>query len=109
MLSQLTGQTPSEPLIQLAEQLDYLPLMINLAGHYIAATPGINISNYSDILTETIETDDTPLKWIEIQKRYSKSLAATYQTTFQLLEKKHPLSFEFLKDAAVLHNKKYTK
>lgn len=108
-LSKITGQEPSEPLKHLAEQLDYLPLMINLAGHYIAATPGSDITNYSEILNETMKTEFSPLKWLEFQKRYSKSLFASYHTTLQLLEKKHPLSVKFLRQAAMLYNKNIPK
>ncbi|MBA2367516.1 MAG: hypothetical protein H0V82_00650 [Candidatus Protochlamydia sp.] len=103
LLSKLLGQNPSEQLNYFAEKLDYLPLMINMAGHYVASTPGANLTNYSEILTEIIETEDSPLKWIECQKRYSKSLFSSYLTTLQLLQKKHSLSFEFLQQAAMLH------
>lgn len=102
LLAKLTKQTPSEALNQLAEQLDYLPLMINLAGHYIAETPGITFDHYSALLSE--KTNESPLKWVEFRKRYPKSLAATYLTTLQLLEKKHSLSVEFLKDAVFLYH-----
>ncbi|MCE5316121.1 MAG: hypothetical protein LLG04_01990 [Parachlamydia sp.] len=104
LLSKLTGEPSSDALIHLTQQLDDLPLMINLAGHYIRATPGLNVSNYSKLLSELIETEDSPLKWQEFGKRYSKSLMASYRTTLELLQKKHPLSFEFLNQAALLHN-----
>lgn len=105
LLAKLTRQRPSSELNHLAEQLDYLPLMINLAGHYIINTPGVNVDNYSKILTETIETAESPLKWTELRRMSSKSLYASYLTTLQLLEKKHPLSFEFLKQATVLDHR----
>ncbi len=99
LLSRLTGKDVSSELEHLAEDLDFLPLMINIAGQYIAETPGINISNYSALLHE-----NTPLKWIEFRKRYPKSLAATYLATVKLLEEKHPLSVNFLKEVSYLHH-----
>ncbi len=102
LLSKLTGQKRSEDLQHLAEQLDFLPLMIDLAGHYIAETPGIDFSHYSELLKE--KSANNPIKWVELRKRYPKSLAATYLTTLKLLESKHPLSLEFLKEASFLHH-----
>lgn len=101
LLSKLTGKQRSEALERLAEQLDYLPLMINLAGHYIAETPGIDFSHYSTLLSEEVENG--PLKWTEFRKRHPNSLAATYLTTLKLLASKHPLSVEFLRDAIFLN------
>lgn len=101
LLSKLTGKQRSEALEHLAKQLDYLPLMINLAGHYIAETPGIELSHYSTLVSEEVENG--PLKWTEFRKRYPSSLAATYLTTLKLLASKHPLSVEFLKDAIFLN------
>jgi tetratricopeptide (TPR) repeat protein len=102
MLSKLIGGTPTEELVHLAKQLDDLPLMINLAGYYIRATPGLNVADYSKMLDELIETEDSPLKW---QRVNAKSLMASYRTTFALLQKKHPLSFDFLMQAALLHHR----
>jgi len=99
LLSKLTGKERSAELESLAEQLDYLPLMINLAGHYISETPGIDLAHYSNLLSE--ESD--PIHWVEFRKRYPKSLAATYLTSLKLLENKHPLSVEFLESAIFLH------
>lgn len=105
LLAKLTGQKPSEHMTQLIQQLDELPLMINIAGHYIAETPGSSIEKYSALLGEIIGTQDSPLTWQNYQKRYSKSLTATYSTTLEVLKKKHPLSFEFIQQVVVLHPK----
>lgn len=105
LLAQLTGEEKAENLQRLARQLDYLPLMINIAGHYIAETPGINIANYTDMLSSIMGTERSPLQAKEIGNRYPRSLAATYSITMELLQKKHPLSFEFLKCVIYLHHK----
>jgi tetratricopeptide (TPR) repeat protein len=103
LLSRLTKEKKSESLEKLAEKLDYLPLMINIAGHYIAETPGISLSDYSEILSSIIETERSPIHSIEFRKRYPRSLVATYQITLELLRKKHPVSLQFLKEAVFLH------
>lgn len=105
LLSRLVKEKKSEALEKLAEKLDYLPLMINIAGHYIADTPGIDIDSYSHILASIIETPESPIKSVEFRKRYPRSLEATYLITLKLLEKKHPLSLKFLKQTAFLHLK----
>jgi tetratricopeptide (TPR) repeat protein len=105
LFSKLTGEEESESMEKLVERLDCLPLMINLAGHYIAETPGMSIDNYADIIWSVMETEESPLRKVEFRKRYPRSLAASYLITLKLLEEKHPLSWEFLKQIKSLHFK----
>jgi len=106
LLSKLTKEKESEAMHQLAKKLDYLPLMMNVVGHYIAETPGITVSNYSEILASLLKTENSPLKKVEFRKRYSRSLLESYGITLQLLEKKHPLSLEFFQEVIFLDPKK---
>ncbi len=105
LLSKLTGEKQSELLERLVKKLDYLPLMINIAGHYIAETPGINLTNYSEMISSIMKTEHSPLIAHEFSGRYPRSLFATYSITIELLQKKHPLSLEFLKQVIFLHPK----
>ena len=105
LFSKLTGEKKSELMEKLVERLDCLPLMINLAGHYIAETPGMSIEHYAEIILSLMETEESPLRKVEFRKRYPRSLAASYLITLKLLEEKHPLSWEFLKQIKSLHFK----
>ncbi len=105
LLARLTGEERSETMKLLAQKLDYLPLMINIAGHYIAETPGINLTNYSEMLSSLMQTEHSPLLAREFWNRYPRSLSATYSITLDLLQKKHPLSHEFLQQVIFLNPK----
>ncbi|NGX37474.1 MAG: hypothetical protein K1000chlam2_00630 [Chlamydiae bacterium] len=103
LLSKLTGEKELESLNQIAKQLDHLPLMMNLIGHYIAETPGVSISNFSAIAPSLLASKDSLLQKVDFIKRYARSLAETYLTTLEILKEKEPICVEFLKQAIYLH------
>ena len=62
LFCKLTGEKKSDSMERLVERLDCLPLMINLAGHYIAETPGMSIEHYAEIILSLMETEESPLR-----------------------------------------------
>jgi len=105
LMQKLTGEEESEALSKLLDELDYLPLLINYVGHYIAETPGFSVSNYHNIFSAIQKTDRSPLNKVGFRKHYPRSLDATYKITMDLLKEKEAHASEFLRHVVFLQTK----
>src|SRR3990167_11245651 len=92
--------TPTENTKALAKQLDFYPLALNQAAHYISETPGMTIERYLQRLQE-----DLPLTLIHMPQdgRYSKNLFTSWKIIEEGLKKAHPQSLSFLQLCAYFH------
>ncbi len=97
LLEKITSEKKGKPMELLAHDLEYLPILINYAGHYIKSTPGCNTSEYRKLFSERLIGKEGPL-WIEmdVNLRYVKSLATSWQLSLNSLEKTNPLAIQWL-------------
>lgn len=105
LFQKLTGEKVSNEMIQLLEELDFLPLLINFVGHYIAETPGFDVSKYSRIFHEIQETTRSPFRRMDLTNHYPRSLETTYTITMNLLREKEPIAYDFIRSLVFLHSK----
>lgn len=94
----------SESVTQLAEALEYIPLLVNSAAHYIQATPNCNCSNYLDLLTlDDHHKENILWKVADANHRYFKTLSRSWQAPFNELKQDFPLAAEWLIICAYLN------
>ncbi len=92
LLEKITGESLSPMMEELVNDLEGIPLLLNYAAHYIKATPGCDIEDYQQIFSSNL-----PL-WnhIDVNQRYLKSLATSWQFPLKTLEKVSPLALKWL-------------
>ncbi len=97
LLEKISEEKRSGAMEQLASDLDNIPLLINHAAHYIKATPSCDVFEYQKIFSSKLQDKEGPL-WDakDINHRYLKSLAASWQFSLKSLEKENPLALEWL-------------
>jgi len=97
LLKKITQQNYEMPMEELAQDLEGIPLLINYAAHYIKSTPGCNIEEYQRLFSANFLEKEGPLwKEMDVNRRYSKSLAASWQFPLTSLQKKDPDALEWL-------------
>lgn len=99
LLSKAGKDDKPEQAMQLAEALEYIPLLVNSATHYIQATPGSNCSNYLELLNQERSVCESK----DANHRYFKTLFHSWQAPFNKLEKHFPLAAEWLRIFAYLN------
>ncbi len=97
LLKKITQQSHKMPMEELAQDLEGIPLLINYAAHYIKSTPGCNVQEYQRLFSANFLEKEGPLwKEMDVNRRYSKSLAASWQFPLKSLQKKDPDALEWL-------------
>lgn len=86
--------------LKLIEELEYHPLSLNLAAHYIAETPLINEKLYLEFLSENKLAF---LKKMPTDCRYPNGLLNTWKMTACEIQKKHLLTLEWLHFCSYLY------
>lgn len=85
--------------LPLAQELDYFPLALNLAAHYIAETPGMTKDKYLQLLSENkIALIDS----MPVDSRYPNHLVASWKITADQLQEKYPEVLAWLHFCAYL-------
>jgi tetratricopeptide (TPR) repeat protein len=97
LLKKITQQSQETPMEELAQDLEGIPLLINYAAHYIKSTPGCNVEEYQRLFSANFLEKEGPLwKEMDVNRRYSKSLAASWEFPLKSLQKKDPDALEWL-------------
>ncbi len=97
LLEKITQECRSEAMVQLAKDLDGIPLLVNSAAHYIKATPGCSVADYHTLFTTCCQEKYGPLwQHTDVNKRYCKSLAASWLFPLKSLERDNPLALQWL-------------
>lgn len=98
------GCKRSKTLTDIAERLDYSPLLLNYASHYLISNPQIAPSSYLETLSS-----DNELQKLLSQKdptgRYPQSFAETYEATLLQVGRQEPLAVDWLGACAYLNSK----
>lgn len=104
LLEKITGEERSFAMEKLVEDLEGIPLLVNCAGHYIKATPGCDIAEYQKLFSSCLLKKDGAF-WQETDnnKRYLKSLGASWEFPLKALEKENPKALELLYVCSYLH------
>lgn len=105
LLTNIIREKQSPEITQLVSQLDHLPFLVNLIGHYLSETPGVEMPEFSKIIGELLREKNGFLQTPELRKRYPRSLAKTYLITLDRLREKMPLSVQFLRSIIPLFPK----
>jgi tetratricopeptide (TPR) repeat protein len=82
---------------QITDELDGLPLALNQAGVYLAAT-GSNLASY----WEMYQQQRTTLLNVDDDRTYPRSVAATLLLSFRQMEQRHPAAADLLRLCAFL-------
>lgn len=93
-LERITGQHRSDTLREIAKELEYSPLLLNYASHYLASTSGVTLTHYLEQLKSSGKLD--LLTQSDPTERYPKSLISTYSTTFEEIKRKNVLATDWL-------------
>jgi len=97
LLEKISQEKRGAAMQQLVHDLEGIPLLINYAAHYIKATPGCNIEDYQHLFSSHLDEKEGPLwKGMDINRRYLKSLSASWQFPLKSLEKECPLALQWL-------------
>jgi tetratricopeptide (TPR) repeat protein len=97
LLENITGEEPSSSMEALARDLECIPLLMNYAAHYIKATPGCTTEDYLNLFCHHLFEKAGPLwKEMDVNRRYLKSLASSWQFSLKALEKDNPRALEWL-------------
>jgi tetratricopeptide (TPR) repeat protein len=97
LLEKITGESRNSSMERLAQDLERIPLLINYAAHYIKSTPGCNTADYQNLFCTHLSEKAGPLwKETDINRRYQKSLASSWQFSLKVLEKEHPDALAWL-------------
>lgn len=107
LFEKVTQEKPSLMMEQLAQDLEGIPLLINYAAHYIKATPNCTIADYQKIFSTHLHEKVGPL-WREadVNRRYFKSLAASWEFPLRSLEKENPEALQWLFICSYLYPEK---
>ena len=97
LLERITNEKRGVAMERLVKDLEGIPLLIYYAAHYIKATPGCNAVEYQKLFAQRLPEKEGPL-WIEmdVNRRYFKSLAASWQFPLNSLEKENPEALKWL-------------
>lgn len=97
LLERITNENRGAAMERLVKDLEGIPLLIYYAAHYIKATPGCNAVEYQKLFAQRLPEKEGPL-WIEmdVNRRYVKSLAASWQFPLNSLEKENPEALKWL-------------
>jgi len=97
LLEKITNEKRGAAMEQLVKDLEGIPLLIYYAAHYIKATPGCSAIEYQKLFAQRLPEKEGPL-WIEmdVNRRYFKSLAASWQFPLNSLEKENPQALKWL-------------
>lgn len=97
LLEKISKEKRGAPMVQLARDLEGIPLLLNYAAHYIKATPGCNTEDYLHLVSSHLHEKEGPLwREMDINRRYLKSLSASWQFPLRSLEKECPLALKWL-------------
>lgn len=97
LIEKITKEKRDEKMELLVEDLERIPLLINYAAHYIKATPGCDAGEYHQLFYSHFLEKEGPLwKEMDINRRYLKSLAASWAFPLKSLEKENPLAVNWL-------------
>lgn len=104
LLEKITREKPGEAMDQLIQDLEGIPLLMNYTAHYIKATPGCNVSDYQKLFSSHILEKEGPLwREMDVNRRYQKSLATSWQFSLKSLERENPRALQFLYLCSYLH------
>jgi tetratricopeptide (TPR) repeat protein len=97
LLEKITHEKRGPAMEQLVKDLEGIPLLIYYAAHYIKATPGCDAVDYQKLFAQRLSEKEGPL-WIEmdVNRRYFKSLAASWQFPLNSLKKENPQALKWL-------------
>lgn len=97
LLEKISQEKRGIAMRQLVHDLQRIPLLINYAAHYVKATPGCSIDDYQHLFSSRLDEKEGPL-WVgmDINRRYLKSLSASWQFSLRSLEKECPLALQWL-------------
>ncbi len=92
LLEKITGESQTPIMEELVNDLEGIPLLLNYAAHYIKATPGCGIDDYQQIFLSNLHLYNTG----DVNQRYLKSLATSWQFPLKALENKNPVALKWL-------------
>ncbi|CAF24363.1 patatin-like phospholipase family protein [Candidatus Protochlamydia amoebophila] len=102
LLQKVIDEKRSPKMEELARELDYSPLVLNCAAHYIASRAGLDIADYvKRYKTKKQIQEQSPLDMSDPDKRHV-SLAATYSITLEDLRQEEPYAVDCLQACAYL-------
>ncbi len=97
LLEKISQEKRGAAMQQLVHDLQGIPLLINYAARYIQATPGCKIEDYQRLFSSHLDEKEGLLwKGMDINRRYLKSLVASWQFPLKSLEKECPLALQWL-------------
>jgi tetratricopeptide (TPR) repeat protein len=100
LVAKITQKNATDNWQQLIQELDYFPLILNLATHYITTTPNMTVEKYLSLLN----TNHTAvLENSSINARYPSHLLASWKMSADALKKQDLEAFEWLHFCSYLH------
>lgn len=85
---------------KLAEELNFFPLALNQALHYVKESPNLTLADYNNLLEENKESI---FQYSTPNARYPDNLFVLWQMNALALRSRHPKAFEWLQICAYLH------
>lgn len=93
LFGKIIGTEESSYRKEILQELDYFPLALNQAAHYISANVSISEEEYLKLLRQN---KAFVLEHMPSDKRYPFTLAASWEVTLADLHKKHPDALNWL-------------
>ncbi|MBI3211079.1 MAG: tetratricopeptide repeat protein, partial [Simkania negevensis] len=100
LLAKVTKKKPGKKAKALIQQLDYFPLALGIAAHYLSENPGVSERAYSGLLQKK---KDLLLHQSSQTFRYPHSITASWKVTLDRLSQTQPVAVECLKFCALLY------
>lgn len=104
LLQKITQEKHKEVMQQLVKDFEGIPLLINYAAHYVKATPGCTVKEYHNLFSTHVLEKEGPI-WAEMDenRRYKKSLAASWQRSIESLGQESLHAAQWLAICSYLH------
>ncbi|MBX7066812.1 MAG: tetratricopeptide repeat protein [Parachlamydiales bacterium] len=100
LLRKITNSPESLQVHSLVDKLDFFPLTLNLAAHYIAETPEMNEESYIRLLSQN---NIDLLSNMPVDDRYPTPLLSSWNITADELAKKNPETLDWLHFCSYLY------
>ncbi len=100
LFKKITNSSESAQIHSLVDELDSLPLTLNLAAHYIAETPEMNEEIYLSLLSEN---NVDLISSMPTDGRYPTPLLSSWNIAARELDKNHPETLQWLHFCSYLH------
>lgn len=100
LLKKITNSPESFQVHSLVNKLDFFPLTLNLAAHYIAETPEMNEESYIKLLSQN---NIDLLSNMPLDDRYPTPLLSSWNITADELAKKNPETLHWLHFCSYLY------